>query len=342
MSARERTASAAPVPCRGPARRGRAWRTARAAVGLASALLASGCGLSTAGGHLPSGVPAGDAAGISLEGAAVSVGSKNFNEGVVLGKITAILLQSAGADVEDLTNMPGSLSARQAQVEGVVDVQWDYTGTAWITYLGHTDPVPGAQEQWEAVRNEDAGRGLVWLPPAELNNTYTFSVRQDRAAELGVESLADIAAIPVAEQSFCVSAEFAARNDGFVPMLEAYGVEPPTGERLRQMDIGAVFSAVADGSCTFGEAYSTDGRIAALDLTTLEDPLSFFPQYNAAPIIRQEVLDAHPGIARLLAPMIERLDNETAARLNARVDVEGQEPTQVAWDWLLEEGLITE
>lgn len=334
MSARRR-----PVP---PPPRARRARRGLAALALAAGLLATGCGLSTAGGYLPSGRTAGEISDVDLTGAQVSVGSKNFNEGVVLGKITAILLQSAGADVEDLTNMPGSLSARQAQVEDVVDVQWDYTGTAWITYLGHTDPVPGAQDQWEAVRAEDAEQDLVWLPPAELNNTYTFSVRQDRAAELGVESLADIASIPVADQSFCVSAEFAARNDGFVPMLDAYGVEAPTGDRLRQMDIGAVFSAVADGSCTFGEAYSTDGRIAALDLTTLEDPLSFFPQYNAAPIVRREVLDAHPRIAELLAPMTERLDNETAARLNARVDVDGEEPTQVAWDWLLEEGLVTE
>lgn len=324
-------------------RRGRTpARAALAALGLAASLVLSGCGLSTAGGYLPSGTPAGDVAGIDLEGAHVAVGSKNFNEGVVLGKITAILLRSAGADVEDLTNMPGSLSARQAQVAGVVDVEWDYTGTAWITYLGHTDPIPDAQAQWAAVRDEDAQQGLVWLSPAELDNTYTFSVRQDRAEELGLETLADIKDLPTEDQSFCVSAEFAARNDGFLPMLEAYGIERPTGSRLRQMDIGAVFAAVADGSCTFGEAYATDGRIAALDLTTLQDPLSFFPKYNAAPIVREEVLAQHPEIADLLAPVTARLDNATAARLNARVDVDGEEPTQVAWDWLREEGLITD
>ena len=214
--------------------------------------------------------------------------------------------------------------------------------SAWITYLGHTDPIPDAQAQWAAVRDEDAQQGLVWLPPAELDNTYTFSVRQDRAEKLGVETLADIKDLPTEDQSFCVSAEFAARNDGFLPMLEAYGIERPTGSRLRQMDIGAVFAAVADGSCTFGEAYSTDGRIAALDLTTLQDPLSFFPKYNAAPIVREEVLAQHPEIADLLAPVTARLDNATAARLNARVDVDGEEPTQVAWDWLREEGLITD
>ncbi|MBD4567657.1 glycine/betaine ABC transporter substrate-binding protein, partial [Xanthomonas citri pv. citri] len=77
-------------------------------------------------------------------------------------------------------------------------------GTAWITYLGHTDPIPDAQAQWAAVRDEDAQQGLVWLPPAELDNTYTLSVRQDRAEELGLETLADIKDLPTEEQSFCV------------------------------------------------------------------------------------------------------------------------------------------
>ena len=153
------TTPRATIPSR---RRGRTpARAVLAVLGLAASLVLSGGGLSTAGGYLPSGTPAGDVAGIDLEGAHVAVGSKNFNEGVVLGKITAILLRSAGADVEDLTNMPGSLSARQAQVAGVVDVEWDYTGTAWITYLGHTDPIPDPQAQWAAVRDEDAQQGLV-------------------------------------------------------------------------------------------------------------------------------------------------------------------------------------
>ena len=317
-------------------------RLRAAALALAGALVLSGCGLGTAGGRLPVGELSGDVAGTSLEGVRLSVGSKNFNEGVVLGKITAILLASAGAEVEDLTNMPGSLSARQAQLEGVVDLEWDYTGTAWITYLGHTDPVQGPREQWEAVRDEDAGNGLVWLPPAELNNTYTFSVRRDRAEELGVESFEDLAALPAEDLSFCVSAEFASRSDGFLPLLDAYGIPRPTGDRLRQMDIGAVFSGVEGGSCTFGEAYSTDGRIAALDLTTVADPKGFFPQYNAAPIVRAEVLEAHPELRGLLQALTDRLDNETAARLNARVDVEGEEPAVVAWDWRVSEGLVTE
>src|SRR5699024_1354066 len=44
----------------------------------------------------------------------------------------------------------------------------------------------------------------------------------------------------------------------------------------------------------------------------------------------------------LIDPLSEHLDNETMAELNARVDVDGEEPADVAWDYLVEEGFITE
>lgn len=312
-------------------------------LGLAAAgsLALTGCGLGTAGGYVPSGSLSGDLAGRDFSDVDLAVGSKNFSESVILGKMIVILMQSGGADVQDLTNIPGSSSARQALLEGIVDVQWEYTGTAWITYMGETDPIPDAQGQWEAVRDRDRGNGLEWLPPAELDNTYAFTVTEENAQRLGVSSLADVKDVPEAEQTFCVDAEFAARNDGFRPMLEAYDIPAVPDSRTRIMDIGAIYQAVANGECTFGEAFATDGRIPALDLQVLEDPKPFFPKYNAAGVVRQETLQEHPELAEAVAVLTERLDNETMSRLNQRVDVDGEEPADVAWDWLVEEGLVS-
>lgn len=347
MNRRTRSArtvrSARPARCTRPDRAALPGRPVRLlALAAAGSLALAGCGLGTAGGYVPSGTLAGDLAGQDYSNVDLAVGSKNFSESVILGKMVVILMESGGADVQDLTNIPGSSSARQALIEGIVDLQWEYTGTAWITYMGETDPIPDAQGQWEAVRDRDRGNGLEWLPPAELDNTYAFTVRKDRAAELGVSSLADIADIPEAEQTFCVDAEFAARNDGFRPMLEAYGIPDVPDSRTRIMDIGAIYQAVANGECTFGEAFATDGRIPALDLQVLEDPKPFFPKYNAAGVVRQDALEDHPELAEAVAALTERLDNETMSRLNQRVDVDGQEPADVAWEWLLAEGLVAE
>jgi osmoprotectant transport system substrate-binding protein len=311
-------------------------------VGLA---LTASCGLGTAGGFVPTGELAGPLADVeSMEGAQISVGSKNFTEQILLGKMAVILLGSAGADVTDLTNIPGSASARAAMEEGQVDVQWEYTGTAWISYLGHAKGIPGEQKQYQAVRKEDLKKnGLVWLPPAPMNNTYGFAATAKTAERLGVEKLSDLKDIPKEERTFCVESEFANRNDGLEPMLKTYGV--PLGsavprDNIKIMDTGAIYAATAKGTCNFGEVFTTDGRIKALDLKVLEDDKNFFPAYNVALVVREEVMDEWPQIRELFGPVTDKLTDSTLIELNAQIDVEGREPADVAFEWLKSEGFV--
>lgn len=311
-----------------------------ATLAAASTFFLTGCGLGTAGGLIPSGELKGDLADIDLDGANISIGSKNFTEQVILGKIGAILLESAGANVKDLTNIPGSTSARQALEVGDMDSMFEYTGTAWITYLGNADPVPSSQEQYDAVKDADKDNGLTWLPPAPMNNTYALAISEQSHAKYGLESLADIKGVPTNEQTFCTDSEFLARNDGLLTMLDSYGVEKPPRDRIRIMDSGAVYAALNKGECTFGSIFATDGRIKSLNLTVLEDPELFFPKYNLAPVVRTEVLEEHPEIKDLFAPLAELLTDEKMQELNARVDVDGEDYTAVARDFLIDEGLL--
>uniref|UniRef100_UPI00036A73D5 glycine betaine ABC transporter substrate-binding protein n=1 Tax=Nocardiopsis salina TaxID=245836 RepID=UPI00036A73D5 len=301
----------------------------------------AGCGLGTAGGYTPSGELAGPVEGVELDGAALSVGSKDFTEQIVLGKMAVILLRSAGADVEDLTNIPGSNSGRESMLQGHLDLHWEYTGTAWINYLGNEDPIDDERGQYEAVRDADAANGLEWLEPAELNNTYAFAVNRETAQELGLSRISDLADLDEADRTFCLDAQFAARNDGFEPMLEQYGLPPVPRENQSLMDEGATYQAVADDVCTAAQVQSTDGRILALDLVLLEDDERYFPRYNASAVVHGEALAEHPRIPELMDPLTERLDDDTMTGLNARVDVEGEEPADVAWDFLVEEGFVS-
>ncbi|MCZ2858591.1 glycine betaine ABC transporter substrate-binding protein [Blastococcus sp. VKM Ac-2987] len=317
-----------------------------AAAVLVSTALVAGCGLESANTFTPEAEP-GAIEPIADEGAEVVVGTKNFTEALILGKIAVIALQVAGYDVVDRSGIPGAAPARAAMLGGEVEVQWEYTGTGWLNYLGMPEGIPDREEQYEAVRDADAANGLTWLPPAPLNNTYAFAVRSEAVAELGgVDSLSDIAALPVEERTFCVESEFATRGDGFEPMLELYGIPlgDPQGvprDNVSVLDTGAVYTATDDGACNFGEVFTTDGRIAALDLTVLEDDLGYFPAYNAAPVVLTDVLEANPGIADVFAQISPRLTDEVMIELNSRVDVGGEQPADVALDWLVSEGLVT-
>jgi len=129
-----------------------------------------------------------------VDGGTLSVGSKEFTEQLILGKMAIIALEDAGFTVEDNTGLGGSTVARSALEEGAIDLYWEYTGTAWITHLGHDNPITDPEECYQAVKEEDAQNGLVWLDYAPLNNTFTIMLRRDMAEELGIETISDLAA----------------------------------------------------------------------------------------------------------------------------------------------------
>lgn len=317
------------------------------ALALAGTVGLSGCGLKAASQYTPPSAPGSIEPLDGAEGVELVVGSKNFTEQLILGKIAVIALEVAGFEVVDRTNIPGSVPAREGLVSGAIDMEWEYTGTAWLSYLGEPEPIPDPQEQYEAVREADEANGLTWLPPAEANNTYAFAVRTEALPELeNISTLSGIAELPVEQRTFCVESEFASRNDGLVPMLETYGIPlgDPQGvprDNIRTLDTGAVYAATDDGACNFGEAFATDGRIPALDLTLLKDDRGFFPAYNISAVVLTETLDEHPGLADIFGQISELLTDEVLQELNARVDVDGEEPADVALDWMVSEGLVT-
>ncbi|MFJ2978681.1 glycine betaine ABC transporter substrate-binding protein [Curtobacterium sp. NPDC087082] len=323
--------------------------TATAVAG-AAALVLTGCGLQPA----TSFVPAADPGSIQRiddlpDGAHITVTSKNFTEQLVLGKIAVLAAKAAGFDVTDETNVPGSVAVRELMTSHGADFTYEYTGTAWLTFMGHSEGIPDKTEQWEAVKEEDAGNGLTWLEPAPMNNTYAFAVRDEAVSELGdIKTLSDITKLPVSDRTFCVESEFNSRADGFKPMLKKYGLELggsgdngiPT-KNVSILDTGTVYTATDRGKCNFGEVFTTDGRIKSLGLTVLEDDKGFFPAYNVAPVLDSATLKEYPQLEDVYDQISPKLTDAVLQELNRQVDVEGREPADVAFDWMVKEGFIT-
>jgi osmoprotectant transport system substrate-binding protein len=324
----------------------RRTRTAAAVAAVMASLCLAGCGLQPATGYVPAVAPGSIEPIEGADEVAVTVGSKNFTEQLILGKIAVLALRAAGFQVTDSTNIPGSVAAREGQLAGDTDMQWEYTGTAWVVYMGQQG-IPDQAEQWQAVHDADLANGLTWLPPAPMNNTYGFAMGPDAAAELGITSLSEIKDLPVEERTFCVESEFRSRDDGLEPLLEHYGIplDSPDGvpsDNIRIMDTGAIYAATASGACNFGEIFTTDGRILALDLTVLEDDEAYFPSYNVAPYLGTDLVEEFPRVAEVFEQITPLLTDELLIELNARVDVDGEEPADVALDWLVSEGLVTQ
>ncbi|MFK4064952.1 glycine betaine ABC transporter substrate-binding protein [Streptomyces sp. NPDC029674] len=306
--------------------------------------LLAGCGLTSGSPMVDDVKPGSIGKGLPLKGADLTVTSKEFTEQLILGAIMGIAFQAAGADVLDRTGIQGSIGAREAVKGGDADAMYEYTGTAWITYQGNTEPITDPRKQWQAVHDADLKNGVTWLPPATLNNTYALAMNRRNAAKYKTKTLSDVAKLSKSNPkavSLCVESEFASREDGLPGMQKKYGMHVPSSS-ITKMDTGIIYTQASKGTCTYGEVFTTDGRIKAMNLTTMEDDKHFFPNYNAAPEINSKSLKEHPEMAEVLSPITKRLNNKVARELNSKVDVEGQDPHEVAKDWLIEEGFVKE
>ncbi|MGW7065778.1 glycine betaine ABC transporter substrate-binding protein [Streptomyces sp. NPDC054855] len=315
-----------------------------AAVGVMGGALLVSCGLTSGSPMVDDVKPGTIGKGLPLKGVDLTVTSKEFTEQLVLGAIMGIAFEAAGADVLDRTGIQGSIGAREAVKSGDADAMYEYTGTAWITYLGNSEPIDDPHKQWEAVRDADKKNGVTWLPPAELNNTYALAFNQKNAAKYKTKTLSDVATLSKKDPdavTLCVESEFSSREDGLPGMQKEYGMKIPPSN-ITKMDTGIIYTQVSKGSCVFGEVFTTDGRIKAMDLSVTEDDKHFFPNYNVAPEINSKALKKHPKMAEVLDPITKKLNNTVAQELNSKVDVQGQDPHEVALDWLVQEGFVKE
>lgn len=269
-------------------------------------------------------------------GKPITVGSKNFTEQLIVGQIVAALLEHAGYQVDRKLNLGGTAVVHQALVSGDVDVYVEYTGTGLTALLklpAQTDP----DKVYETVKREYESRfKATWLSPWGFNNTYALAMRADRAQALGVKTIADLDG-KAQDLTFGGTQEFITRPDGLPGIEKTYGLK---FKQARGMDFGIMYQAVASGQVDVASAFATDGRIAALNLVTLEDNKRFFPPYYAAPVVRQEVLQRDPKIAEVLNTLAGKIDDDTMRRLNAQVDQEKKEPADVARAFLKERGYI--
>lgn len=305
-----------------------------ASAALALSLGMAGCGSSGGG----SGSASQDLKGVSL-----TVASKDFTENILLGKMFAKALEANGAKVDDKTNLGGSSVNRSALISKRIDVTPEYNGTGWTVYLKHADPNKDPQKLFEMVAAEDLKKnGVKWFGTSPFNDTYGFAASPDLAKKNGgafdLQAMADyLKATPSAK--VCMETEFPDRPDGLILFEKATGYKIPASQ-TQILDTGLIYTQTGKGKCDFGEVFTTDGRIKALDLSLVEDP-GVFILYNVSFTMLDAVYEKHAKVYdKLASDILEPLDNEKMAELNAKVDVDGTPADKVAEDYLKEQKII--
>ncbi len=269
----------------------------------------------------------------------IRVSSKDFTEQYILGNMYQQLLEDAGFTATYQT-VGGTAENHQALLEDQIDIYPEYTGTALLTQLGMSyDPGMSQEDVYSTVKSAyEEQFGLTWLDQTKFNNTYCLTMPQERAQELGVQTVSDLAQ-KAPELIFGTTQEFTEREDGLPGLKATYG-----GFEFKEvvgLDPGLLYSGLEEGDIDVTTCFGTDGQISAYNLVVLQDDKNFWPPYPVAPVIRQDTLDANPGIADALNKLAPLLDGQTMSALNWEVAGNGREADEVARQFLVDNGLIS-
>ena len=278
---------------------------------------------------------------LDFSGLDINVGSKDFVEQFVLGQLAIVALEAGGANVTDSTNLGGTVVNRDAMTSGQIDTYFEYNGTGWTNHLALPEPSFDPVELTNGVCVEDlAANDVRWIGVSPFNNTYGFATASDSpAAGLDLQGMMEYVN-DNSDATVCMDTEYPNREDGLVLTEEATGLTIPDGQEEIIGDAGVIYEETANGNCTFGMVFTTDGRIPALDLVLVEDP-GVNILYNVSMTMLDSVYQQYPEEFEALADTIlGGLDNATSAALQAQVSVDGEDPYDVAVAYLTEQGLL--
>jgi osmoprotectant transport system permease protein len=239
----------------------------------------------------------------------IRVGSKEFTESVILGEIVTQALQDAGQQATHLAQLGGTRLVFDALRRGEIDVYPEFTGTlSKEIYAGRATSSP---DDLRRLLRED---GIVMGEPLGYSNNYALAVTHETAERFGLKSISDLGRH--VDLRLGLSNEFLDRDDGWKNLRKAYGL---VHQQVRGIHHDIAYRDLEAGTIDVMDVYTTDARIAELDLVLLEDDRKYFPNYEAVLLWRADLAERSPETARLMVRLAGAVGQSEIMELNAMV-----------------------
>jgi osmoprotectant transport system substrate-binding protein len=310
---------------------------------LAALLLAAGAdgcgsGSSTSGSQTATSSAAAPAAGAPGHGKpAVTLGTKNFTEELILGQLYAQALRAKGFTVNLKPNLGASEVVAGDLEAGRIDGYPEYTGTI-LSVIAHDSRRPSNATQAyarAAAFEQRHGAALLAMAPAEDKDVLVTTPAY--AARHGLRSLGDLARVE-SSATLAGPAEFRTRFDGMVGLSQVYGVNEL---RFMPVKIGTQYTALHDGRADVAAVFTTDGELSQGGYKLLGDPRNIFGFQNVTFAVRHDALRREgPEFRRTIDSVSEKLSTQALRLMNAAVELDQQSPAPVARQFLAANGLL--
>ena len=273
-------------------------------------------------------------------GVQVTVGSKNFTEQFILGEVYAQALEAAGYDVKKQLNLGSEQIALRALEDGEIDAYPEYTSTALTSFFDiPAEDVPAdAQEATDETETQFEDLGLTVFEPTPFESANAVGLLTEQADELGVESISDLEG-QSEDLTLYGSPECRQRVDCLVGLEDNYGLQ---FRKFTPVDIGLRYEVLDKGDADLSILFTTDAQLSESDeYTILEDDQGLLPAGNVLFVARTETVDeAGSDFSEVVESVQEDLSLEVLQELNARVDLDKEEPEEAASAYLQEFGYV--
>ena len=265
----------------------------------------------------------------------IRLGTKNFTEQYILGEIYAQALRAHGIPVELKSDIGSSEIVDQAMQIGSLDMYPEYTGVLLSELAGVSRRPPSAKATFDAAQTFERTRGYDLLTMTPFSNSNALAVTHKTATKYGLRTIGDLDRIP-GGATIAAPPEFRTRFEGLVGLRERYMLRA----KVVAMPIGQQYKALDEGRVDAAAVFATDGMLEDEEYVILRDPRNLFSFQNVTPVVRASVLKRTPALAKAVDPVSAKLTTDAMRKMNAQVDIDGEEPADVAKQFLEREGLL--
>jgi glycine betaine/choline ABC-type transport system substrate-binding protein len=274
-------------------------------------------------------------------GIQLTVGSKNFTEALILGNIYAKALQAAGYDVNSNLNLGSEVIAYKALQDGEISGYPEYTSTLLTSIFGkEANQVPAdAQQAYQQAQQELQPKGETAFEPTPFADANALGMLKSKADELGVTTISDLQG-KSQDLTLYGSPECRQRVDCLVGLQDVYGLQ---FKSFNPVDIGLRYTVLDKGQADASILFTSDAQLAANPdkYVLLEDDKGIFPSGNVIWVTDESTVEkAGPDYQATIQKVQQGLTLPVMQELNARVDIDKEDPAAVATAYLKESGYI--
>ena len=268
----------------------------------------------------------------------INIATKPMTEQFILAEMLKLLIEENTDLKVDITKGVGggTSNIHPALLKGDFDLYPEYTGTSW-SYVLKEKEIPDEKVLYEKLCKEyEEKYNLKWSGLYGFNNTFGLVVRKEIADKYNIKTYSDLAKHS-SELNFGAEYDFYEREDGYDALCKTYDFK---FKSTKDLDIGLKYQAINSKEIDVMNVFTTDGQLSVSDIVLLEDDKKFYETYYCGTVVRKDTLEKYKELESVLMKMENIITSSEMAKLNYKLEANGESESEIAKDFLKNKGLI--